>query len=70
MPPSVQGVLAEYGDNIKTRLGLHNVHQGYCSPSGLLLVEFAGDQGRADAFSKRLSAVPGVEVKRMVFDHP
>ena len=34
------------------------------------LTEFLGDQGRADAFSKRLSAIPGVEVKRMVFDHP
>jgi hypothetical protein len=68
--PTVQSVLTEFGDNIKTRLGLHDVHEGYCSPNGLLLVEFLGDQARADAFSKRLSAIQGVEVKRMVFDHP
>jgi hypothetical protein len=68
--PTVQSVLTEYGDNIKTRLGLHDVHQGFCSPNGLLLVEFLGDPGQSDAFGKRLSAIPGVEVKRMVFEHP
>jgi hypothetical protein len=68
--PTVQTVLTEFGDSIKTRLGLHDVHEGFCSPNGLLLVEFLGDQTRADAFSKRLSAIQGVEVKRMVFDHP
>ncbi len=68
--PTVQSVLTEYGDNIKTRLGLHDVHEGYCSPNGLLLVEFLGDQRQADAFGQRLSAIQGVEVKRMVFDHP
>ena len=68
--PTVQSVLTEYGDSIKTRLGLHDVHEGFCSPNGLLLVEFSGDAARADAFAKRLSAIQGVEVKRMVFDHP
>ena len=68
--PTVQTVLTEYGDSIKTRLGLHDVHEGFCSPNGLLLVEFLGDAARADAFAKRLSAIQGVEVKRMVFDHP
>ena len=68
--PTVQSVLTEFGDNIKTRVGLHDVHEGFCSPNGLLLIEFLGDQTRADAFSKRISAIPGVEVKRMVFEHP
>jgi hypothetical protein len=68
--PTVQSVLTEYGDSIKTRLGLHDVHDGFCSPNGLLLVEFLGDAARADAFAKRLAAIQGVEVKRMVFDHP
>ena len=67
---NVQAVLTEFGENIKTRLGLHDVHEGFCSPNGLLLVEFLGDRARADAFANRLSAIQGVEVKRMVFDHP
>ena len=66
----VQAVLTEYGENIKTRLGLHDVHDGYCSPNGLLVVEFLGDGVRADAFAKQISTIQGVEVKRMVFDHP
>jgi hypothetical protein len=68
--PTVQSVLTEYGDSIKTRLGLHDVHEGFCSPNGLLLVEFLGDQARGEAFSKKVAAIQGVEVKRMVFEHP
>jgi hypothetical protein len=67
---SVQAVLTEYGENIKTRVGLHDVHEGFCSPNGLVLVEFLGDRAKADAFADRLTTVQGVEVKRMVFDHP
>jgi hypothetical protein len=66
----VQVVLTEFGENIKTRLGLHDVHQGARSPNGLLLVEFVGDGRKADAFADQLSAIQGIEVKRMVFDHP
>jgi hypothetical protein len=66
----VQAVLTEFGDGIKTRLGLHDVHDGFCSPNGLLLIEFVGEAARCDELVKRLSAVQGVEVKRMVFEHP
>jgi hypothetical protein len=66
----VQAVLTEFGDAIKTRIGLHDVHDGYCSPNGLLLIEFVGDAARCDALVKRLSTVQGVEMKQMVFDHP
>ena len=68
--PGVQSVLTEYGENIKTRLGLHDVHEGYCSPNGLLLIEFIGPDARRDAFIDQLTAIQGVAVKRMVFDHP
>jgi hypothetical protein len=68
--PGVQAVLTEFGENIKTRLGLHDVHDGYCSPNGLLLIEFIGDDARRDVLVKRLSAIQGIEVKQMVFDHP
>ena len=40
--PAVQNVLTEFGCNIKTRLGLHDVDDNYCSPNGLLLIEFIG----------------------------
>jgi hypothetical protein len=66
----VQHVLTEFGENIKTRVGLHDVHDGFCSPNGLMLIEFLGPDVRCNAFTSKLGAIEGVEVKRMVFDHP
>lgn len=65
----VQAVLTEHGANIKTRLGLHDVHDGSCSPNGLILIEYIGDDAGCDTMVNRLTAIQGVEVKRMVFEH-
>ena len=65
----VQKVLSEYGTHIKTRVGLHDVHDNYCSPNGLILVELLGDQKKYGDLAGRLESIDGVEVKRMVFDH-
>jgi hypothetical protein len=65
----VQAVLTEFGESIKTRLGLHEVDEGSSSPNGLLLIEFIGDNARAKTFADRLGTIPGVETKQMVFDH-
>src|SRR5665647_3339838 len=67
--PGVQTVLTEHGTNIKTRLGLHDVYDGSCSPNGLILIEYIGDDGGCEAMVSRLTAIKGVEVKRMVFEH-
>lgn len=65
----VQAVLTDHGANIKTRLGLHDVHDGSCSPNGLILIEYIGGNGGCEAMVDRLSAIKGIEVKRMVFEH-
>ncbi len=67
--PSVQEVLTRFGCLIKTRIGLHDVSDQACSPNGLLIVELLGDQSNLEEFSKALSAVEGVDVKSMIFDH-
>jgi hypothetical protein len=67
--PTVQVVLTEFGCNIKTRVGLHEVSDNYCSPSGLVLVEFVGDEGKVAEFERKLTAIEGIEVKTMVFGH-
>jgi hypothetical protein len=66
----VQEALSEFGGDIKTRLGLHEVdgHQG--SPNGLLLLEIVGGEGRAQALVDKLTAIDGVYCKTMIFDHP
>ncbi len=68
--PSVQAALTEFGANIKTRLGLHEVDATSCSPNGLMLIEFVGAPARCEALSARLTSIEGVDVQRMVFDHP
>jgi hypothetical protein len=68
--PDIQKVLTEYGCYIKTRLGLHHVDENLCSPRGLILLEMVGDEEKCGELKKRLSAIEGVEIKEMVFDHP
>jgi hypothetical protein len=68
--PSVQQVLTEFGCNIKTRVGLHDVDGDYCSPNGLLLLEFVGSTEDRETIIKKLTSIDGIEVKTMVFDHP
>jgi hypothetical protein len=66
----VQAIFSEYGANIRTRLGLHDVHEGYCAPNGLILVEVIGDDQVFAELRDKLNAVAGIEVQEMVFDHP
>lgn len=65
--PSVQGVLTEYGCSIKTRIGLHEVSDGYCSSNGLLLVEMVGATETVNDFVSALKAIEGVDVQQMTF---
>ena len=65
----VQKVFTEYGCNIKTRIGLHDVDDRSCSPSGVVLIEFFGSEDEASAMMAKLSAVEGVGVQKMVFGH-
>ena len=68
--PTVQSVLTQFGCNIKTRLGLHHVNESFCSPNGLMIIEFVGEDSQCAEMAAQLSALEGVHVKRMVFGHP
>jgi len=65
----VQKVFTEYGCNIKTRIGLHDVDENVCSPSGVVLIEFFGTDEEATAMMAKLNDVEGVQVQKMVFGH-
>ena len=54
---SVQKVFTEYGCNIKTRIGLHDVDANVCSPSGVVLIEFFGSDAEAGAMMIKLDAI-------------
>ncbi len=66
----VQDLLSEYGCNIKTRIGLHQVHDNFCSPNGLMILEMSGDEAICLELEDKLRTMIGVAVQKMVFDHP
>lgn len=66
----VQKLLTAYGDQIKTRLGLHEIATGEAGLNGLLLLELVPPQKRAQELCDKLNAIAGVEVKQMSFGHP
>ena len=65
----VQKVFTEYGCNIKTRIGLHDVGETVYGPSGVALIEFFGSLDEAEEMKKRLCAIDGIQVQSIVFDH-
>lgn len=65
--PRVQQLFTDYGCNIRTRLGLHNVDDNFCDSKGLLLLEMFGDEATCQELAAKLSAITGVEVKQMEF---
>lgn len=66
---NVQQLFSEYGCNIKTRIGLHDVGKDFCSPSGVILLEMFGDEADCEELRKKLAAIDGIEVQQMIFDH-
>jgi len=65
--PEVQKIFSKYGCNIKTRLGLHEVNENVCSPSGLVLLEMFGKEEEILRMEKDLKALEGIRVQKMVF---
>jgi hypothetical protein len=66
----VQETLSKYSANIRTRLGLHDVHDGVASPDALILVEAIGTHQQIDALSDELRKLKGIQVQSMFFSHP
>ncbi|ARN56492.1 hypothetical protein [Sedimentisphaera salicampi] len=66
---AIQEVLTNFGDTIKTRIGLHDVNGEISSPNGVLLLECIDKQDRFSSLKQDLSNIEGVEIKEIVFDH-
>jgi hypothetical protein len=66
--PLVQKSLSQFGDVIRTRLGLHEVSENYSSPEGILLLDIVGEP-KARQLQKTLNKIKGIETKLVVFSH-
>jgi hypothetical protein len=59
----VQGILTEFGCNIKVRLGLHEVSQEFCANDGLVVLEVEGDKAIIDQMLEKLNAIDYVKAQ-------
>ena len=64
----MQKVLTECGCYIKTRLGLHEVNENVCAPTGLILLEVFGGDAAVSAMETKLQSIEGLQVQKMVFE--
>jgi len=65
----MQEIFTEFGCNIKTRLGIHEVTKDACATNGIVLLEMCGDETKINEAEARFMSVPGVELQKMVFTH-
>jgi len=63
----VQDVLTKFGCSIKTRLGLHEVQENFCSSNGLIILELTGNAEEMAKLEKELLKIEGLEVQKMTF---
>lgn len=61
----VQKVLTKFGCSIKTRLGLHEVSDDFCSSSGLILLELTGSKDEQEKLHETLVKIPGTLIRKM-----
>jgi hypothetical protein len=64
----IQTILTKFGCTIKTRLGLHEVREGFCARSGLIILELNGSREEFIKLENELLNIDGLEVKKMVFE--
>ncbi len=64
----VQMLLSEYGCYIRTRLGVHEAAEEFCSEKGLILLEFVDSKdAQARELEAKLKKIPQIVVKTMEF---
>jgi hypothetical protein len=63
----LQSVLTKYGCTIKTRLGLHEVKENFCSETGLIILELTGNREEFIKLENDLLKIEGLNVRKMIF---
>ena len=61
-----QKILSEYGCIIKTRLGLHSLQGGFCTPYGIILLEIIDDK-KLRELETALLKIDKIELQSMSF---
>ncbi|MDX9801432.1 MAG: hypothetical protein RBT69_08870 [Spirochaetia bacterium] len=59
----VQSVLTEFGCSIKVRLGLHDIPNNTCSPSGLIFLQVVDEEKTIKKMIDKLNGINNVSAK-------
>lgn len=59
----MQKVLTESGCIIKTRLGIHDAGEDFCSNEGLIILHLIGSEDEIANLEKELNEIPGITAK-------
>ncbi len=66
---AVQALLTEFGNYIKTRLGLHEFEPDSSGPNGILILEMIGGAVPCRTLMERLNAIAGIDAQLITFTH-
>lgn len=66
----VQSVLSEFGDIIKTRLGINRELSQSNDASGFIFLELCGDEGRGNSLCQALNQIPDVKSECLQIELP
>ena len=61
-----QRIMTDYGCIIKTRLGLHSLQGGFCTPFGIILLEITDDK-KLGELEAELLKIEKIELQSMKF---
>ncbi len=59
----VQGILTDFGCNIKVRLGLHEISKEFCANDGLVVLEVEGEKALINEMLEKLNAIEHIHAK-------
>jgi hypothetical protein len=59
----MQRVLTESGCIIKTRLGIHDANEDFCSNEGLIILNLVGSEEEIAVLEQKLNEIPGIKAK-------
>lgn len=59
----MQKVLTESGCIIRTRLGIHETGEDFCSNDGLIILDLVGSGDEIILLEKKLNEIPGIKAK-------
>jgi len=63
-----QEIITRHGCNIKTRIGLHNVENGKCSISGIILLETIGKDEEIEFLENEIKTILDAQIQKMTFE--